>query len=395
MRAAQASCDAVAVSIFVNPTQFGPKEDFASYPRTLEEDCRTLEAAGVDMVFAPSVQEMYPSGASTFVEVAGLSDRLDGASRPGHFRGVATVVAKLLNIFAPERAFFGQKDAAQVAVLRKMVRDLRFAVQLEVCPIVREADGLAMSSRNRNLSDEQRRQALVLSRALMAVQQKAQSGEHESAKLLAEALRVLRGNLLRSWTTAASSTLTLSRTYPMSVEGRWWRWRPGWVRPGSSITCCFSWKGRIEKHFQEGSAELVSPCSWTNGSFSSYACPNQAPRLETKGLPARRKRAGRSASLLMPILGVTRTSLATKPSSRICRSDFGEVRSAPLSRSRVIPKAWHSRPGPEVRAATRVASSPRFLAMVSRPRMGSSARNRTPPARPSRSQETFRQKYMP
>jgi pantoate--beta-alanine ligase len=193
VRAAQASCDAVAVSIFVNPTQFGPKEDFASYPRTLEEDCRTLEAAGVDLVFAPSVQEMYPSGATTFVEVAGLSDRLDGASRPGHFRGVATVVAKLLNIFTPEHAFFGQKDAAQVAVLRKMVSDLRFAVQLDVCPIVREPDGLAMSSRNRNLSDEQRRQASVLSRALLAVQQKAQSGEHESSKLLAEALSVLAG----------------------------------------------------------------------------------------------------------------------------------------------------------------------------------------------------------
>ena len=193
VRAAQASCGAAAVSIFVNPTQFGPKEDFGSYPRTLEEDCRTLEAAGVDLIFAPSVQEMYPSGASTFVEVAGLSDRLDGASRPGHFRGVATVVAKLLNIFTPERAFFGQKDAAQVAVLRKMVRDLQFAVQLDVCPTVREADGLAMSSRNRNLSDEQRRQALVLSRALLAVQQKAQGGEHDSANLLVEALRVLAG----------------------------------------------------------------------------------------------------------------------------------------------------------------------------------------------------------
>jgi pantoate--beta-alanine ligase len=190
VRAAQASCDAVAVSIFVNPTQFGPKEDFASYPRTLEEDCRTLEAAGVDLVFAPSVQEMYPSGASTFVEVDGLSDRLDGASRPGHFRGVATVVAKLFNIFNPERAFFGQKDAAQVAVLRKMVRDLQFAVQLDVCPIVREPDGLAMSSRNRNLSEEQRSQALVLSRALLAVRQKTQSGEHASAKLLAAALEV-------------------------------------------------------------------------------------------------------------------------------------------------------------------------------------------------------------
>ena len=112
---------------FVNPTQFGPTEDFAAYPRALEEDCRILESAGVDLVFAPSSEEMYPEGASTFVEVAGLSERLDGASRPGHFRGVATVVAKLFHIFSPERAFFGRKDAAQVAVLRKMVRDLQFS----------------------------------------------------------------------------------------------------------------------------------------------------------------------------------------------------------------------------------------------------------------------------
>src|SRR6202453_1136892 len=191
VRAAQKSCDAVAVSIFVNPTQFGPMEDFASYPRVFEQDCQTLEAAGVDVVFAPSVEEMYPRGASTFVEVEGLSDRLDGESRPGHFRGVATVVAKLFHIFSPDVAFFGQKDAAQVAVLRKMVRDLLFAVQLEVCPTVREADGLAMSSRNRNLSTEQRRQALVLSRALLAVEKQFQSGEHDPSKLLAQALRVI------------------------------------------------------------------------------------------------------------------------------------------------------------------------------------------------------------
>jgi pantoate--beta-alanine ligase len=174
VHAAQAGCDAVAVSIFVNPTQFGPKEDFASYPRTLEQDCQTLEAAGVDLVFTPSVEEMYPSGTSTFVEVAGLSERLDGASRPGHFRGVATVVAKLFNIFTPDRAFFGQKDAAQVAVLRKMVRDLRFGVQLAVCPTVREPDGLALSSR-----------------VLRGIEQQVRSGEQASAKLLAEALCIL------------------------------------------------------------------------------------------------------------------------------------------------------------------------------------------------------------
>jgi pantoate--beta-alanine ligase len=190
VRAAQASCDAVAVSIFVNPTQFGPKEDFAGYPRNLEQDCQTLEAAGVDLVFAPSATEMYPAGASTFVDVTGLSDRLDGASRPGHFRGVATVVTKLLHIFAPDHAFFGQKDAAQVAILRKMVRDLLIPVQLDVCPTVREPDGLALSSRNSYLTPEQRRQALVLSRALLAVQREAKGGEHDSGKLLAIALRV-------------------------------------------------------------------------------------------------------------------------------------------------------------------------------------------------------------
>jgi pantoate--beta-alanine ligase len=191
VRAAQASCDAVAVSIFVNPTQFGPKEDFAGYPRSLEQDCRILEGAGVDLVFAPSVAEMYPPGASTFVDVAGPSERLDGASRPGHFRGVATVVAKLLHIFGPQRAFFGQKDAAQVAVLRKMVRDLQFPVQLEACPTVREPDGLALSSRNSYLNDEQRRQALVLYRALLTVRQEVEGGERDAGKLIAGALRVL------------------------------------------------------------------------------------------------------------------------------------------------------------------------------------------------------------
>lgn len=191
VHAAQARCDAVAVSIFVNPTQFGPKEDFAGYPRNLEQDCQTLETAGVDLIFAPSAEEMYPAGASTFVDVTGLSDRLDGASRPGHFRGVATVVTKLLHIFAPDHAFFGQKDAAQVAILRKMVRDLLFPVQLDVCPTVREPDGLAMSSRNSYLTPGQRRQALVLSRALLAVERAARGGEHDSGKLLAVALRIL------------------------------------------------------------------------------------------------------------------------------------------------------------------------------------------------------------
>ena len=191
VQAAQAQCGAVAVSIFVNPTQFGPNEDFGAYPRTLQQDCRTLEEAGVDLVFAPGTDEMYPAGAATFVEVDGLSDRLDGASRPGHFRGVATVVTKLLHILSPDYAFFGQKDAAQVAVLRKMVRDLLFPVTLQVCPIVREADGLAMSSRNRYLGGDERRQALVLSRALLAVQRAFEAGEHNAEKLGSEGLKVI------------------------------------------------------------------------------------------------------------------------------------------------------------------------------------------------------------
>jgi pantoate--beta-alanine ligase len=183
-RAARERCDAVVASIFVNPTQFGPNEDFGKYPRTVEADCALLEREGVDLVFLPGVEEMYPAGATTFVEVGGVSDRLDGASRPGHFRGVATVVAKLFHIVAPDRAFFGQKDAAQVAVLRRMVRDLNFDLELVVCPTVREADGLAMSSRNRYLSPEERRQALVLSRALRAVEARYAAGERHAGRLL-------------------------------------------------------------------------------------------------------------------------------------------------------------------------------------------------------------------
>ena len=200
VRAAKASCDAVVVSIFVNPTQFGPNEDFAQYPRTFEADCAALEREGVDvdMVFAPSAEEMYAAGTSTFVEVEDLSGRLDGASRPGHFRGVATVVAKLLNIVGPDRAFFGQKDAAQVAVLKKMVRDLNFPVEIVVCPIVREPDGLAMSSRNRYLSPEERRQALTLHRALDEMERLARSGITAADELIAAALAVLEsGPLVR------------------------------------------------------------------------------------------------------------------------------------------------------------------------------------------------------
>lgn len=193
IEAAARSCGRMVVSIFVNPTQFGPNEDFARYPRYFEADCRLAEAAGAQVVFAPSVEEMYPgsieSGAGdssgTFVEVEGLSARLDGASRPGHFRGVATVVAKLLIACEADRAFFGQKDAAQVAVLRRMVTDLRMGTEIVVCPIVREADGLALSSRNVYLSAEQRKQALVLSRAVRAVEQLVANGERRPEALVA------------------------------------------------------------------------------------------------------------------------------------------------------------------------------------------------------------------
>jgi pantoate--beta-alanine ligase len=184
IKTASAQCDVVAASIFVNPKQFGPTEDFAKYPRTFEQDCALLEAEGAELVFAPPVEEIYQPGASTMVEVEGVSDRLDGVSRPGHFRGVATVVAKLFHIVAPDRAFFGQKDAAQVAVLRRMVRDLNFDLELVVCPTVREADGLAMSSRNRYLSPPERAQALVLSRALNAMLAAYQAGERTAARLL-------------------------------------------------------------------------------------------------------------------------------------------------------------------------------------------------------------------
>lgn len=174
VRAARARTSHVITTIFVNPLQFGPNEDLAKYPRTLERDIQLLQQEGVDTLFAPTVEEMYPQGAQTVVDVPELGDRLDGASRPGHFRGVATVVSKLFHITQPDFAFFGQKDAAQVAVLRRMVRDLNFPLQIVVCPIVREADGLAMSSRNRYLSQEERMRALVLSRALAEAETIAQ-----------------------------------------------------------------------------------------------------------------------------------------------------------------------------------------------------------------------------
>jgi len=184
VRAAETQCDAVVASLFVNPLQFGANEDLDSYPRTFERDCELLEREGIDFLFAPAAKAMYPAGAVTYVIVEGLSDKLCGRSRPGHFRGVTTVVAKLFDIVEPDLAFFGQKDAAQVAILRRMVRDLNFAVEIIVCPIVREPDGLAMSSRNAYLSPEERKAGLVLHRALVEVKRHFDQGERQSAKLI-------------------------------------------------------------------------------------------------------------------------------------------------------------------------------------------------------------------
>jgi pantoate--beta-alanine ligase len=190
VRAAKAQCDAVAVSIFVNPTQFGPKEDLSKYPRQFERDSELLGNEAVDILFAPPVEEMYRRGAITWVLVEGLSEKLDGRSRPDHFRGVTTVVAKLFHILEPDAAFFGQKDAAQLAIIRRMVRDLNFPVEIVACPIVRESDGLAMSSRNVYLNQEERARAPVLRGSLQRAQQRFQAGERNAANLISAAREV-------------------------------------------------------------------------------------------------------------------------------------------------------------------------------------------------------------
>jgi pantoate--beta-alanine ligase len=184
VRRARAECASVAASIFVNPTQFGPREDLAAYPRDLPRDLALLAAEGVDLVWTPEVDDVYPPGAQTWVTVEGVSRGLEGERRPGHFRGVATVVAKLLHAFQPQRAYFGQKDAQQAVVIRRMVRDLLIPVEIVVCPTVREADGLALSSRNSYLSAGERRAAGVLYRSLRAAAEAFASGTRQ-----AEALR--------------------------------------------------------------------------------------------------------------------------------------------------------------------------------------------------------------
>ena len=181
---ARAMCDVVVVSIFVNPTQFGPGEDFGAYPRDLTTDSALLTEYNVDYVFAPTLEEIYPPGFSTFVTVEGLSEQLEGASRPGHFRGVTTIVTILFNIVRPHFTFFGQKDAQQSLIVKQMVRDLAFNTEIVVLPVVREESGLAMSSRNEYLNNEQRQAATVLSRALSQARAAYEDGEDSSTRLI-------------------------------------------------------------------------------------------------------------------------------------------------------------------------------------------------------------------
>jgi len=193
IRRAREDCEHVAVSIFVNPTQFGPKEDLSKYPRDLERDLGLIEPLGVDLVWIPTAEIMYPTGYQTWVDVETVTRPLEGAMRPGHFRGVTTVVAKLFNAVQPQRAYFGQKDAQQAAVIRQMTRDLNFPIEIVVCPIVREPDGLAMSSRNVYLEPEQRKAATVLYRALNAARNLYENGERD-----AEGLRQMMREVIAS-----------------------------------------------------------------------------------------------------------------------------------------------------------------------------------------------------
>jgi pantoate--beta-alanine ligase len=191
VRRARADCASVAVSLFVNPTQFGPGEDLERYPRDLARDLDLLRPIGVDLVWTPPPEEVYPSGYQTFIAVEHVSRPLEGKARPVHFRGVATVVAKLFNVFGPQRAYFGQKDAQQTVVVRRMARDLDFPLEVVVCPTVREADGLAMSSRNAYLTPTERPAATVLYRALMAAKDALQGGERDADMLRATLSRTL------------------------------------------------------------------------------------------------------------------------------------------------------------------------------------------------------------
>jgi pantoate--beta-alanine ligase len=195
---AQRECSRVIASVFVNPKQFGPKEDYKKYPRDLEKDAKTLGDVGVDVLFAPDVSDVYPDGFRTYVNVEGISERLEGRSRPGHFRGVSTVVLKLFEIVQPHFAYFGRKDAQQVRIISEMTRDLNLDAEIVVCPVVREADGLALSSRNAYLNAEERKASTVLHRALVAVRSELSVGVRDAMQLQAVMRRIIEAEPLAS-----------------------------------------------------------------------------------------------------------------------------------------------------------------------------------------------------
>jgi pantoate--beta-alanine ligase len=196
VKRARQECSRVIASVFVNPKQFGPKEDYKKYPRDLEKDAEKLAAAGVDALFAPEAADVYPDGFRTYINVEGISERLEGRSRPGHFRGVATVVLKLFEIVQPDFAYFGRKDAQQVSIIGEMTRDLNLDAEIVVCPIVREADGLALSSRNAYLSVKERKAATVLHRALEAVRNELEAGVRDAAQTQAVMRRIIEAEPL-------------------------------------------------------------------------------------------------------------------------------------------------------------------------------------------------------
>ncbi len=220
IRQARAECSTVAVSIFVNPTQFGPREDFERYPRDMDRDLALLEAEAVELVFAPSREEMYPEGFGTYVVQPAADEVLEGAARPGHFRGVATVVCKLLNIVQPTRAYFGQKDAQQTVVVRQMVRDLNIPTEIVVLPTVREHDGLAMSSRNTYLTPEERRAAPAIYRGLQAAEQRYLAGERNAEALRQAVIAVLDAEpLLRPEYVSVADPITLRELERVGERG--------------------------------------------------------------------------------------------------------------------------------------------------------------------------------
>lgn len=220
VRRARDECGAVAVSIFVNPTQFSPREDFSRYPRDLQRDLAQLDREGVELVFAPEIAEMYPDGYGTYVILPDADEVLEGSARPGHFKGVATVVCKLLNIVQPTRAYFGQKDAQQTVVVRQMVRDLNIPTEIVIAPTVREADGLAMSSRNAYLTLEQRAAAGVLYRALESARRRYEAGERGGEALRWAMRDVLAGEpLARPEYVSAADPLTLQELDVVGERG--------------------------------------------------------------------------------------------------------------------------------------------------------------------------------